>query len=196
MTFSGMNLANQKGVYVQYNPGWGEPGEWYLDFSNREQRTIDDVSGMGPTQEAYLERLSADKYRDAVIESNWKNLGDADDVVKVVLDYLGYNDDNREEDQKRIDFAAGQLKALASNIIEALEAPDFSVHHIKNEASTLSKELNDSAEFIEAAQHRIRVYDAVKAGEKVGLSWSNETFLRDFPKSPIADRIRELTATK
>lgn len=196
MTFSGINLANDKGVHVQYNPGWGEPGEWYLHFSNREQRTIDDVSGMGPTQEAYLERLSADKYRDAVIESNWKNLGDADDVIKIVLEYLGYNDENRAEDVRRITFATGQLKELASNITDVLDAQDFSLQRIKNDVTKFSNELNNSAEFLEAAQSRIRVYDALKAGKQVGLSWSNETFIRDFPKSPIADRIKELQAAK
>ena len=191
MHFSGVSIANGKAVMVQYNPGWGEPGEWYVNFSDKSQLTIDNVEGMG-NQETWLKGLSEDKYRDEIIRTNWETCGNSDDVVRKVLEYLEYNDANRDEDQKRIDYAAAQIGAIARQITGTLEEQDFSLDAIAKDVNNLERSLKESTEFITASHYRIRVYNLMKAGQKVGLSWSNESFLRDFPKSNLTPKVKQV----
>lgn len=191
MHFSGVTIANGKAVMAQYNPGWGEPGEWYLSFSDKTQKTVDNVEGMGD-QESYLKRLSGDKYRDAVITSNWSTLGNSDDVVRMVLDYVEYNDENRAEDQKHLEQAAVKIRVIAQSITGTLEDSNFSLDSLSKNVKDLERSLKESTQLISACHDRIRVYDEIKAGNKVGFSWSNETFLRDFPKSNLIPRVKKL----
>lgn len=191
MHFSGVSIANGKAVMAQYNPGWGEPGEWYLNFSDKTQLTIDNVEGMGD-QESYLKRLSGDKYRDAVILSNWETLGNSDDVVRKTLEYLGYNDANRAEDKKRLDQEASKIRVIAQSITGTLEENDFSLEALSKNVKDLERSLKESTQFISSCHDRIRVYDELNAGNKVGFSWSNETFIRDFPKSNLLPRVKKL----
>lgn len=190
MHFSGVTIANDKAVMVQFNPGWGEPGEWYLSFSDKTQLTIDNCKGMGD-QEKFLDGFSADQYRDTLIAKNWVTVGETDDVIRIVLEYVGYNDDNRKEDQDKIVFQLEKLREVVRNINSSIENQNADVKSIAVGIHNLDRIFNDIKEYIENCQDRIRVYDALNAGETVGSSWSNETFIRDFPNSKYAPRILE-----
>lgn len=190
MNFSGVTVVNGQAVMVHYNPGWGEPGEWYLSFDNKTQLTIDDYSGMG-NQEEYLNRLSADKYRDAIIDSNWERVGNLDDVIRLVLDYVGYNDDSRAEDFAKAEFQLKKLREAIQAVNTGLEADEVSMKLIEKSVNTIELVFKDIKEYVENCYHRIRVYNDLKSGEKVGASWTNESFLRDFPDSKYVPQIKK-----
>lgn len=190
MNFSGATITNGEGVMVHYNPGWGEPGEWYLTFGNKTQMTVDDYNGMG-NQEEYLDRLSADKYRDAVIDSNWEKIGNVDDVVRIVLEYVGYNDDSRAEDLAKAEFQLKRLREAIQEVTTGLEADIVSMREIANGVNAIEVTFKDIREYVENCYHRIRVYDALKSGDISGPSWSNESFLRDFPESKYAEQVKK-----
>lgn len=195
MNFSGVTIANGEAVMVQFNPGWGEPGEWYLSFGDKTQLTIDNCEGMG-NQEEFLNRLSADKYRDAVIESNWRTLGHTDDVVRIALEYVGYNDASREEDLAKAEFQLKKLREAIQAVNTGLEADDVSMKVIEKSVNTIESVFKDIKEYVENCYHRIRVYDALKAGNEVGASWSNESFLRDFPDSKYTPQVKKFLEEK
>jgi hypothetical protein len=186
MTFKGVTIANGKAVMVHYNPGWGDPGEWYLNFSDKTLRVIDDPAGMGKDQLDYLNRLNGDKYRQRLFDCDWNTLGNSDDVVRIVLEYLGYNDDNLKEDEQRLAFEAEKIRGIAQEITATLSGNDFSLEALNGNVNDLNRQVNDSKEYIEAIHYRIRVYRLLKEGNPVGVGWNNASFLRDFGNSEYA----------
>jgi hypothetical protein len=186
MIYHGALEANGKWASAMFNPGWGEPGEWYMRFSDNTSYTIDNVEGMG-NQERYLGFLSADKYRDEVIRNNWKLVGNSDDVVARVLQFVGYDEQDKKTDEQRIERAKAVVLEFAQHAVDSFGSGSSSSDAVKFDS--IFKE----AEWIAStAAVRIRVYDALKNGETVGMGWSNESFLRDFPDSPYVARIKQM----
>lgn len=191
MNFSGLTIANGKKAYVMFNPGWGEPGEWYISLDDGRSVCIHNVEGMGGNQMEFLSHIVSDEYRETYFKENWAKVGVSDDVVKFVLEYVGYNDDNEAEDKKNLDNALARIKAFSESITLSLEPAYFSLAKTLEEARKFKTKLEDASAPIEAAQDRIRVYNELKRGNPVGRNWSNETFLREFPNdrfAPLAEK--------
>lgn len=191
MFTSGNVRFNGRWASASFNPGWGEPGEWYLSFSDGTSLRIDNIEGMGD-QEKYLSKLSADVYRDKVITSNWIHEGTSDDVLKMMLEYVGYNDNARREDVQNLQKMKALVVESAAYLVKDLDTDDYSVMETIKRSRKFKKVLEETLEIVEFLHHCIRVYDALKAGESVGANWSNESFLKNFPDSPYVDRIRKL----
>lgn len=186
MTFRGLTMANGKKVFVMFNPGWGEPGEWYLSLDGGVSLCIDNVEGMGGNQIEFLSHIVSDEYREKYFKNNWSTVGVSDDVVKFVLEYVGYNDDNEAEDKNNLENALARMKAFAESITRSLEPAYFNLSKTLEETQKFKAKLEDVSGPIEAAQDRIRVYNELKQGNPVGKNWNNATFLDQFPNSEFA----------
>lgn len=186
MNFSGLTIANGKKAYVMFNPGWGEPGEWYISLGDGSSICIDNAEGMGGTQLEFLSNFVSDDYREAYFKNNWSRVGVSDDVVRFVLDYVEYNDDNEAEDKELLEKALGRIKARSEEVTRSLEPAYFNLAKSLELTRKFKEKLEDASGPIEAAQDRIRVYNEVKRGNPVGRNWSNETFLKQYPNSEFA----------
>ena len=191
MFTSGNVRFDGKWASASFNPGWGEPGEWYLSFSDGTSLRIDNVEGMGD-QEEFLSRLSADVYRDKVIINNWLHEGTQDDVLKKMLEYVGYNDAARQEDVRNLQKMKALVIESAAYLVQELDTDDYSTMETVKKTRKFKNVLEDTLDIAEFLHHCIRVYDALQAGEPVGANWSNESFLKNFPDSPYVHRIRKL----
>lgn len=198
MHFTGLTVANGKKVYVSFNPGWGEPGEWYLSFDDGSTLTFDNADGMGANQVEFLANISNDEYRAGYFERNWNNVGVSDDVVRVVLEYVGYNDNNETVDQEQLEFALARLRSMSENIINSLVPAGFSLNHVLTEAKKFENKLKEASIHIDAIQARIRVYNELKSGKTPGRGWTNKLFLEKFPNhkfAPLAEKFLEKDAS-
>lgn len=186
MNFSGLTMANGKKAYVMFNPGWGEPGEWYISLDDGSSICINNVEGMGSNQIEFLSHIVSDEYRETYFKNNWSKVGVSDDVVRFVLEYVGYNDDNEAEDKDHLEKALARIKALSEAVTRSLEPAYFNLAQSLEATRKFKQKLEDASGPIEAAQDRIRVYNEIKRGNPVGRNWSNETFLKQFPNSEFA----------
>lgn len=191
MNHSGTTAKNDKEVIVMFNPGWGEPGEWYIQFSDGSGARIDNVEGMRG-QQGYLDMLSADKYRDEIIKTNWSTVGSKDDVVRIVLEHVGYNEANKQEDLESLKQAGRILREYVKAMTTGIDTIAFSLKEYRTNSQKFARILKEIEEMIEICHDRIRVYEALKDGKTVGMGWSNESFLRDFPDSPYVPRVKQL----
>ena len=191
MISSAMLQANDKWASMSYNPGWGEPGEWSLSFSDGSSLRIDNAEGMG-NQEEYLRKFTADKYRDAVITNNWIRCGDEDDVLRIMLEFVGYDEACRLNDLQNIE----KLKQLSlesfSDIIKDFGTSAYRSYETDVKNRKFNNVFTKALDIAEILHKYIFVYDELKAGKSVGMNWSNESFLREFPDSPFAPKVREL----
>jgi hypothetical protein len=191
MDFSGLTIANGKKAFVMFNPGWGEPGEWYVSLDDGVSLCIDNAEGMGGNQVEFLSNISSDEYREIYFKNNWSTVGTFDDVVRFVLEYVGYNDDNEAEDKEHLDKALATIKAFSEAVTRSLEPAYFNLAKSLEATRKFKQKLEDASAPIEAAQDRIRVYNELKQGNPVGRNWSNESFLRQFPNdrfAPLAEK--------
>lgn len=192
MNYSGTTEANGKHVNVMFNPGWGEPGEWHIAFSGGENGlNIDNVDGVR-SQEEYLNMLSADKYRDKIIETNWSTVGNNDDVIRIALEYVGYNDENKTLDLETLRQAGEILREYVKAMTTGIDSLDFSARTFRENSKKFERILQECEYLIETCHDRIRVYDAMKAGNPVGMGWSNESFLRNHATSPMIHRVKTI----
>lgn len=189
--YRGSISANGKTATVSYMPGWGDPGEWHIRLGEDDEFSIS-LMPNPDNQLQFLSRIAADKYILRIADNNWKEVGDEDDVIRICLDYTGYNDDNRAEDEALI----AKTEDIINEIITKIRVYTMITYNldlndlakIVNEGNAAVNNLKDS---IEKLRKVINVYDALKEGKPVGVGWSNETLLRDFPESREAKLISE-----
>jgi len=190
MRFQGIFGGPLKWVSVRYNQGWGEPGEWHLQFSDGTEVTIDNVEDF-KHQTQYLGFLSADKYRDDVIRQNWSLVGNEEDIIRKTLEFLDYDENNKKADEQRLEANKLVVLEMAQQIVDGMtlerlvEAPSPTM-------PTFQSLIDDARQDALLCLQRLHVYNALKQGRDVGKGWSNESFLRDFPDSPYVPRIRQL----
>lgn len=190
MQYTGMFGTSGKWVNVRYNPGWGEPGEWYLQFSDGNEITIDNVEAF-KGQEEYLGYISEDKYRDEVIWQNWAGVGNSDDVIRRVLEFVGYNDASRNSDVERLEANKLVVFEMAQQIVDGMTLDGLSKVEAPV-APSFQSLISDAQSDAGLCLQRIHIYDSLKQGREVGIGWSNESFLRDLPDSPYAPRVKQI----
>lgn len=190
MHYSGVFGGPLKWVSVRYNSGWGEPGDWHLQFSDETTVTIDNVETF-KDQATYLAFLSADKYRDEVIRQNWSGVGNNEDVIARTLNFLGYDEASKAADEQRVEANKLVVFEMAQQIVDGMTLEGLVAEPTLATPSvhTLITDAQQDAFF---CLQRIHVYDALKQGREVGIGWSNESFLRDFPDSPYVPRVKQL----
>lgn len=179
-SFNGFISYNGKAVSVMHNPGWGEHEEWYLSFNDRTTRTISNPEGMGKDQLDYLNRLTADKYRHEILENNWSELGNAEDVIKIVLEYVGFNDVNATDaydDLKKFHIAIDHdLQDIAESMYMQMATADDIIRDLEN---TKKKVLSVRDEAM-ALSYCLQVYEKLKKNAPVGTGWDNASFVANF----------------
>lgn len=180
---------NDKWVSAMFNPGWGEPGEWYLNFSDGSSLRIDNTENMG-NQERYLATLTADKYRDEIIKDDWRTTGSHGDVMRIMLNYVGYNDARRLEDLHTLEEMKRMIVEGFAYTVETIGTPEYSSYELYLKNQRFQTTFKEALEIIDFTHECLSVYDHLQAGTPVGLNWSNESFLRD---SPYAARVQELS---
>lgn len=197
MEYRGSISANGKTATVQFMPGWGEPGAWLIKLGKDDEYSVNQLFNDKISQAEFLTHLSSEKVVKDLIEQDWRWVGNEEDVILACLEYTGYNDQNRAEDEKIIERTEGLALELKEKVREyVLVSQDLDLEklaEISAEAVTAFKALKDS---IRQLKKVTDVYDAMKAGEQVGLGWNNRSFLRNFPGHPVSRMISQVNAEK
>lgn len=190
MHFQGIFGGPLKWVSVRYNQGWGEPGEWHLQFSDGTEVTVDNVEDF-KLQTQYLGFLSADKYRDDVIKQDWSQVGNEEDIIRKTLEFLGYDENSAKADEQRLEANKLVVLEMAQQIVDGMTLDGLTKAPSAN-MPTFQSLIDDARQDALLCLQRLYVYNAVKQGRNVGKGWSNESFLRDFSDSQYAPRVRQL----
>lgn len=189
-SFNGFVSYNSKAVSVMHNPGWGEPEEWYLTFSDGTRKTISNPEGMGKDQLDYLNRLTADKYRHEILANNWAELGNKEDVIKVVLDYLEFNETNAAEtysDLKKFHITIDHdLQDIAESMYMKMSTADDIIRDLEN---TKKKVLSMRDELM-TLSYCLQVYEKIKKNEPVGTGWNNASLVANFGETELGKLAR------
>lgn len=173
--------ANGKSASISFNPGWGEPGEWNIFFvdelGKRDGDLTLDAADSFPSQENYWLslRYGREHYPEKFVNYEWeKEVGNYEDVIRIALEYTGYNDDALAKN------TALQTRTLAV-LKESIADLSNSCNDIESFGSAVDK-VEKLAKFIEQIRDEwnsmetcIAVYRALKDGKQVGCGWTAET---------------------
>lgn len=195
--YLGSISANGKTATVSYMPGWGDPGEWHIRLGEDDEFSIS-LMPNPENQLQFLSMLAADKYILQIADNDWKEVGDEDDVIRICLEYTGYNDANRAEDEALILKTEKIIEEIISKIrVYTMITSNLDLAELAKIVNEGNSAVNDLKDSINKLQKVLKVYDALKEGKPVGTGWSNETLLRDFPDSREAQLIsKHLQKTK
>lgn len=190
--YSGVVKENNKSVGVYYNPGWGEIGEWYMLYSDGHKVTVDNMEGFADNQYDCLMKYTSDEYREKLILCNWETVGNNDDIVRRVLEFVDYDDDSVLEDDRLIQEIQEKISDKILDLGTHVNSVDFNVRTTEKKLSDIDAYVKDYASVIDAINHRMRVFDMLSEGKPVGLNWSNETFFRDYGDTVLAKQFKHL----
>lgn len=179
-SFHGVTSFNQKVVTVTHNPGWGEPEEWYLTFDNGTSLVINNPEGMGKNQLDYLQRLTADKYREEILQTNWAGIGNVEDVIKTVLDYVGYNEVNSLKDYRTLHKFNVAVDQSLQDIAEGLHMNNGTIDHVIRDLEKMKNMLAGIRDQISVVSYRLDVYRKLQKNEPVGIGWNNATLFANY----------------
>jgi hypothetical protein len=173
--------ANGKSVSISFNPGWGEPGEWNIFFVNelgkRDGDLTLDAADSFPSQENYWQHMSygRERYPDRFEHYDWAtSVGNYEDVIRIALEYTGYDDDALAKDialQTRTLAVLKESIADLSNSCTDIE----SFGSVVDKVTELSKFIEKISDEWNALDTSIAVYRALKDGKQVGCGWTAET---------------------
>lgn len=173
--------ANNKSAGILFNPGWGEPGEWNIFFTNeRGERDGDltlDAADSFPSQENYWQHLSygRERYPEKFVNYEWeKEVGNYEDVIRIALEYTGYDDDALAKDialQNRTLVAIKESIADLSNSCSDIA----SFGPVAGKIAELSKFIEKIGDEWNALETAMTVYRKLKDGQQVGCGWTAET---------------------
>lgn len=173
--------ANNKSASISFNPGWGEPGEWNIFFVNelgkRDGDLTLDAADSFPSQENYWQHLSygRERYPEKFENYKWETeVGNYEDVIRIALEYTGYDDDALTKDialQNRTLVALKESIADLSNSCTGIE----SFGSVVDKVEELSKFINGINDNWNALEITMAVYRAITDGKQVGCGWTAET---------------------
>jgi len=196
---------NGKKAKVEVFAYGNEPSTWTLTMDNNNELNIDDSKTYGQSQVesiAYLLKMyeaGDEEYGSRIrkiFDLEWQECGSNEDVIKLALYYVGYNDENEKEDIA----ALAQLKQKLSN-------------NIKKLAKSVITDIEDSREFsavvnierkawdklsykIDTVSQRLNVYGKLKRKEQVGLGWNNATFFEAVKGTEMETKVRAILADR
>lgn len=173
--------ANNKSAFISFNPGWGEPGEWNIFFANesgkRDGSLTLDAADSFPSQENYWLslRYGREHYPEKFVNYQWETeVGNYEDVIRIALEYTGYDDE-----------AMGRDIALQNRTLAALKESIADLSNSCNDVGsfeTVVDKVDELSKFIEkigdewnALETTMAVYRAIKDGKPVGCGWTAET---------------------
>lgn len=165
-----------------------EPGQWYIQLGSRVF-TLENVDE-GTSQLEYMEEFFSPEETIENVADGWSKIGTKDDVIRRCLEYTGYNSTDRERDL----LVVNNLRELASTNWESLAVfranmpADYpaSFNYLGPDSERYrNKILNDA----QRREDIVKVYDRMTLGESIGLGWSNETLLANFPDSQKAQLV-------
>lgn len=197
MEYRGSISANGKTATVQFMPGWGEPGEWLIKLGKDEEYSVSQLFNDKISQAEFLTHLASEKVVKDLIEQDWKWIGNEEDIILACLEYTGYNDQNRAEDENviaRTENLALELKDKVRQYV--LVSPELDLEKLAEISAEALKAFQTLKESIKQLKKVTDAYDAMKAGEPVGLGWDNRSFLRDFPGHPVSKMISQVNAER
>lgn len=195
MCYRGSISANGKTATVSYMPGWGDPGNWYINLGDEDEYNIPLMPNPDVDQREFLTHIASEKYVREIFANDWKEVGDEGDVIRICLEYTGYNAVNRVEDEELIAKIEKMIKDVTLKVQEYVSVTaDLDLAELVRIAGEANKAVNDLKDAIRQTCKVTDVYDAIQTGEKVGLGWDNQTFLRDFPDTPEAELIIQVVS--
>lgn len=191
---------------ISYQSDWGGGGgQWYLHRSGMDSLVLEDPAAVNAyNQLEYLQALSSEKYIFAVVDSDWQGLGNSDDAIYRALQHVNFSD---EDAQKYLEVI-NSLTQLEASILERIKGTSEVINEILADISPTSRFsdipvpgtdmargfyqsgnlfASSVANLRDTYAGIINVYQAVKHGNPIGLQWSNQRFLHDFPDTHEAD---------
>ncbi|MBC9705250.1 MAG: hypothetical protein H9W81_09820 [Enterococcus sp.] len=188
--------AKNKVAAFSYIPDWGAPGQWMVHLGAESSILLDDVSGLR-SQHEQIERYVADRYILQVADENWSKMGDKDDAIRLCLEYTGYGEEERARDMKVIDALKRVVDQNRKDIFEIIGSVTIDEVSSLQSVDAISNEYRDDMmREIAKREEIVNAYDRLDRGEQVGIGWTNETFLRDFPDTRAAELIRNRLKTE
>jgi hypothetical protein len=177
----GVIKANGKSVAISFNPGWGEPGEWNISFLSESGKpdgylTLDSAEAFG-SQQKYWDALAYGRERQPEHFVNYKwetEVGNYEDVIRIALEYTGYDDEAMARDialQNRTLAALKEAVADLSNSCNGIE----SFGTVVDKVEELSKFIQSVQDEWNALDTTIAVYRKLKDGQQVGCGWTAAT---------------------
>lgn len=174
-------------VSVQFVPGWGEPGQYYIKSTKYGHITVDLIYPViAKNGQAALLDMFLESYRPEIIANNWERLKSAEDIALYVVDALDMDTD--------LFFKyLNKVRGTQTDFIIAMEkygatADRMSIDDAKGALKSIEQKVKKWEQFESTFGVLIKAYDI---GSGYGLGWNNETFVRDFPEHPLADLARE-----
>jgi hypothetical protein len=178
----GVIHAHGKSAFISFNPGWGEPGEWGITFVNDELGKTEggltlDAAEAFSSQQKYWDSMSYGRERNpAHFENyNWATeVGNYEDVIRMGLEYTGYDDEALAQDLALQDRMLAAIKHGVDDLSNGpIDIADFDSLATKaEELARFIKQMSDEWHSLEAC---IAVYRALKDGKPVGCGWTAAT---------------------
>ena len=173
--------ANGKSASISFNPGWGEPGEWNIFFVNELGKhdgdlTLDAADSF-PSQENYWQHMSygRERYPEKFVNYEWeKEVGNYEDVIRIALEYTGYDDVALAKDIALQTRTLGVLKESIADLSNSCNDIE-SFGSVADKVAELSKFIEKISDEWSALETTIGVYKALKDGKKVGCGWTAAT---------------------
>ena len=187
MRFEGMFQNDSRVVSVMFNPGWGEPGEYYFNSTKYGTHKADLIypEEVKRGQAEFLTRYVEDHWPQ-VIKENWTKCMTEEDAALYAVDALDMDTD--------LFFKyLNKVRGTQTDFIMAMEkygasADRMSISDANNAVKSIEQKVKKWEQFENTFGVLLKAYDI---GSAYGLGWSNETFVRDFPDHPLADLARE-----
>jgi len=203
--FQGVTKFNGKKAKVEVFAYGNEPPIWTLTMDNNNELNIDDSKTYGQSQVeliAYLMKMyeaGDEEYGTRIykiFDLEWQECGSNEDVIKLALYYVGYNDENEKEDLA----ALAQLKEKLASKIEKLSKFVTTDIYDSREFSAvvdIERKTWDKLSYkIDTVSQRLNVYGKLKRKEQVGLGWTNATFFEAVKGTELEAKVNAILADR
>ena len=206
MEFNGTTSFNGKQITAMYIAGWGEPGSWQLSSDDNEDMIVEDVEPYKQTQEQNLEYLlgrtkenaqdsgDAEEYIREIFQNDWKKLGSNEDVIKICIQYVGYNDSNEKEDLSDLVSLTNELASSIEELALTVRNEIFNYNAFEPTLRQRKILWNALSTRLDVIRQRLDVYSKIKAGDKVGLGWTNKTYFKAVKGTDAETMVRRILA--
>jgi hypothetical protein len=206
--FNGTTSFNGKQIKAAYMAGWGEPGLWQITDENNEYMIVYNVEPYKQTQEQSLEYLlgrATENTQDSeefegrireIFKSNWQTHGSNEDVVKLCLQYVEYNDASEKEDLANLASLTTQIALSIEDLASSVRGDVFN-YNVFEPALKQQKILWNALSLrLDVIRQRLDVYSKMKAGEQVGLGWTNETYFEAVKGTAVETMVRRILGSR
>lgn len=204
--FNGVTSFNGKSIEATCREGWGEHGAWELVNDKNEYMLIDNSEEYDQTQEESLEYLLSQAKEDGredsnefegyireIFEHDWQTRGSNDDVVKLCLQYVRYNDENEKEDKVMLNLLTSQLAASIEQLAAGLRNDIFDYDTFQFDIGNMGrKQWNSLSVQLDIIRQRLNVYAKLRSGEKFGMSWNNDTYFEAVKGTATEAKVRRI----